>query len=104
LATLKSSIASLENKISYLEDRLKALAEDSSVKNKVSDVNVSDISMSANPDSSNQMQSMINSFITEEKEKAKQRLNLIVHNVAESMNKDGLIRKKHDIDFITSTF
>jgi len=32
------------------------------------------------------------------------RLNLIVHNVTEPTNKDGLIRKKHDTDFIASTF
>ena len=47
---------------------------------------------------------MINFFIIEEKEKAKRCLNLIVHNVTDSMNEDGLVRKKHDIDFITSTF
>jgi len=47
---------------------------------------------------------MINFFIIEEKEKAKRCLNLIVHNVTESTNEDGLIRKKHDTDFIISTF
>ena len=61
------------------------------------------IPLPTNADSSSQIQSMVNSFINEEKEKAKRRLNLIVHNVTESTNEDGLIRKKHDIDYVTST-
>ena len=102
LAILKASVASLENKISNLEDQLKA--KDTPVKSKVNnDVDVSGTPSSTNVDSSSQIQSMVNSFINEEKEKAKRRLNLIVHNVTESTNEDGLIRKKHDIDYVTST-
>ena len=31
-------------------------------------------------------------------------LESIVHNVTESTDEEGLNRKKHDIDFVTSTF
>jgi len=37
-------------------------------------------------------------FINEEKERAKQHLNLMIHNVPELSSEDGLTRKKHDKD------
>ena len=60
--------------------------------------------MPINVDSNNQVTTVINSFLNEEKEKAKRRLNLIIHNIPESTDGDGLTRKKHDIDFIISAF
>ena len=36
--------------------------------------------------------------------KAKRRLNLIIHNIPESTDGDGLTRKKLDIDFVISAF
>jgi len=44
---------------------------------------------------------MIDDYISEEKEKAKRRLNIIIHNIPESASDDGNTRKKHDIDFVT---
>ena len=40
--------------------------------------------------------------MNEEKEKARRRLNLIVHNLEESSYEDGATRQKDDIDRITS--
>ena len=105
LATLKASVASLENKISNLEDRFKAMAKDTPVKSKINNkADVSNTPLHTSVDSSSQIQTMVDSFINEEKEKAKRCLNLIVHNVTESTDEEGLNRKKHDIDFVTSTF
>ena len=44
---------------------------------------------------------MLATYINEEKEKAKRRLNLMIHNVPESTSEDGLTRKSHDIEFVT---
>ena len=41
------------------------------------------------------------SFLSEEKEKSKRKLNLIVHNAPESTETQGPARKQHDIDYIT---
>ena len=45
--------------------------------------------------------SVVATFINEEKEKAKRRLNLMIHNVPESSSEDGLTRENHDVDFVT---
>ena len=44
---------------------------------------------------------MFNDYINEEREKAKRRLNVIIHNIPESVSEDGNTRKKHDTDFVT---
>ena len=44
------------------------------------------------------------SLLNEEKEKAKRRLNLIVHNVEESTSDDGPTRKQHDIHTVSSQY
>lgn len=46
----------------------------------------------------------IKSFISEEKEKANRRLNVIVHNVAESSATEGHVRKEEDIEQIKEIF
>ena len=43
----------------------------------------------------------MSSFLNEEKEKSKCKLNLIVHSAPESTDERGLVRKQHDIDFVT---
>ena len=53
-------------------------------------------------DSRTEVTAMVTSYVNEEKEKAKRRLNLIVHNIPESASDDSLTRKKHDIDFLCS--
>ena len=40
----------------------------------------------------------VKSLISEEKDKANRRLNVIIHNVAESSASEGLIRKEHDME------
>ena len=47
---------------------------------------------------------VITSFINEEKERSKRRLNIIVHNVAESSAESGSERKSYDIINMTSIF
>ena len=47
---------------------------------------------------------MVSSYINEEKEKSKRHLNVIVHNIIESLSEDPKIRLKHDIDSVSSIF
>jgi len=47
---------------------------------------------------------LVTSFIQEKKEKAKRKLNIIVHNVLESDVSDGSARKQHDIDTVSNVF
>ena len=47
---------------------------------------------------------VLTSFINEEKERCKRRLNLIVHNVSESSADTGSERKSHDVSTVTSMF
>lgn len=44
----------------------------------------------------------MSSFMNEEKEKEKRRLNLIVHNIAESSDTDSSKRKEHDASLVDS--
>ena len=122
MATLKSSITLLENKISDLENQLKVQSKEN-LASKISDLenqlkvlpeakpaknksinddnmNLSHASVPINVDSNIQVTTVINSFLNEEKEKTKRRLNLIIHNIPESTDGDGLTRKKHDIDLL----
>jgi len=43
---------------------------------------------------------MTDDYISEEKEKAMRRLNIIIHNIPESASEDGNTRKKHDINWL----
>ena len=47
---------------------------------------------------------VLTSFINEEKERCKRRLNLIVHSVSESSADTGSERKVHDVSTVTSMF
>jgi len=42
--------------------------------------------------------------LSEEKEKEKRKLNLIVHRIPESTSEDALERKEHDIEQVNSVF
>ena len=46
---------------------------------------------------------IVSSYLEEEKEKSKRWLNLIIHNLEESLSDDGATWQKDDIDKITST-
>ena len=43
------------------------------------------------------IKTMFNDYINEEREKAKRHLNIIIHNIPESVSEDSNTRKKHDI-------
>ena len=47
---------------------------------------------------------IVSSYINEEKEKSKRRLNLIVHNLEESSAEDVATRQKYDTDQVSSIF
>jgi len=47
------------------------------------------------------IKTMFNDYINEEKEKARRRLNVIIHNVPESSSEDGNTRKSLDINFVS---
>ena len=51
-----------------------------------------------------QITAIISSYINEEKEKAKRKLNLIIQNVGETTFGDGLKRKKEYIDMFLQYF
>ena len=56
------------------------------------------------PTTNDQITTIVSSYINEEKEKAKRKLNLIIHNVGESTSEDSLESKKEDIDNISSSY
>ena len=58
------------------------------------------IAAPVSPEVNNHITSKISNCINEEKEKAKRRLNVIIHNVPESTSEDSNVRKKHDTDFV----
>ena len=49
-----------------------------------------------------QFSSFMSSFMNEEKEKEKRRLNLIIHNTEESADTNSSVRKEHDINIVDS--
>ena len=55
-------------------------------------------------DTFNSTSEVLNSYINEEKERSRRRLNVIVHNVAESSAESGSERKSHDISNVASIF
>ena len=55
-------------------------------------------------DTFNSTSEVSNSYINEEKERSRRRLNVIVHNVAELSAESGSERKSHDISNVASIF
>ena len=56
------------------------------------------------PDLTTTVTSVTSSLATEQREREKRWLNLILHNVPESKATDPQVRKKEDIDFVQSVF
>jgi len=56
------------------------------------------------PDLATTIASVTSSLATEQREKEKRQLNLILHNVPESKSSDPLTRKKEDTDFVQQVF
>ena len=62
-------------------------------------------SQHSQPNSSNRVNSTSEALTSnEQKERSRRRLNVIVHNVAESSAESGPGRKSHDISTVTSVF
>jgi len=96
LSELKESIKLLESKVTVLEDGMKSLqaekqAEPTAWSERMNSENSTIAPVS--PEVNNHIASKISDYINEEKEKAKRRLNVIIHNVPESTSEDGNLRK-----------
>ena len=100
LSDYKKEIVSLKNQVSSLSNEL-ALLKGNQVPTDVSDSSLPDDSQVSISSADKHIKTMFNDYINEEKEKAKRRLNIIIHNIPESASEDGNTRKKHDTDFVT---
>ena len=110
---LKSTVTQLQNKVTELKTKLSnfksndSINSASAVANDNADTVHSDTTSSStsspapSKEHANQLTAMVTSFISEEKEKAKRRLNLIVHNIVKSTSEDGTTRKKHDVESVS---
>jgi len=102
----------LEERLQSIEDKLKNLNSSFASINNAPEYQESDSHMDASshqkqPRSANTVTAaseVLNSFINEEKERSKRRLNLIVHNVQEPSAESGLERKSQDISTVSSMF
>lgn len=101
LSSELASMKTLEQRIIDLEQKLSSANKSSSIP--ISDsAAVPSSSQSNTSTADNHISTIVSSYINEEKEKAKRRLNLIVHNLEESSSENGAARQKDDIDRITS--
>jgi len=105
---MRSTITSLKRKIVDLEKKNAIVTEPapmiyspehSSSSSNSDDSNVDDNKPPTN--NTDNIHAVVATYINVEKEKAKIRLNVIVHNVSESLSEDGLTRKNYDVDFVT---
>ena len=105
--TLTSELAGLKNleqKVANIESRL-VTTDSLTAEDQTADSAAASLpSPSSINTSSNQISTIVSSYINEEKETAKRRLNLIIHNVSESTQEDGLARKQEDINKVSSIF
>jgi len=94
----------MNKRLSEIEDSIKKLQPTESLSQmELSDDNTSDQTQSASQPTV-QISEIVNSYINEEKEKSKRRLNVIVHNIVESTSEDAEVRRKHDIDSVSCIF
>ena len=100
--TLEEKLNNLINEISQKFDKNSKVCNSILAKfaNKTDPKEVSLVSTSTDQ-SNKHLFSVMSSFLNEEKEKSKCNLNLIVYNALESTDEQGLVRKQHDIDFVT---
>jgi len=106
--TIAPTLQSIEEKLKNLENTSSSL---SNVVSHTEELRInSPMTLSAHqsrPHLSNTLNStseVLASFINEEKERGRRKLNVIVHNVAESSAESGAGRKSHDISNVTSIF
>ena len=94
----------MEKRLTEIEDNLKKLQPVDSTEANPSDQTQPTLQTQPVSQSKEQISEMVSSYINEEKEKSKRRLNVIVHNVIESTSEDPELRRKHDIDSVSSIF
>ena len=107
--TLSADILSLKNQVADLKTNQ---AQPSMLQNDIADQqsnNELDTGDTPRPpplptSADKHIKTMFNDYINEEKEKAKRRLNIIIHSIPESASEDGNARKKHDTDFVANMF
>jgi len=106
-----SQQSALEQRLQSIEDKLKNLGSFCASLNDTSGSLESSSSMDSSshqnqprPVNNISTSEVLSSFINEEKERSKRRLNLIVHNVPEPSAESGLERKSEDINTVSSIF
>lgn len=97
-----ASMKTLEQKVIDLEQKLSSVNEPSSSSTSDSTAALPSLQPNHTNTADDHISNIVSSYISEEKEKAKRRLNLIVHNLEESSSENGAARQKDDIDRITS--
>lgn len=101
--SLEQKITQICNTNSQLSPRLQTIETTlSTLERKIHQIEPSQESVSIE-EPKKQFTSYMSSFMNEEKEKEKRRLNLIIHNIKESADTDSSVRKEHDITLVEST-
>ena len=96
-ASFESEIRSLHTKVSELTERIQHLEED-----KLSH-DIPTLSMDTlQPSIETMNNSTVTSLLSEEKEKEKRKLNLILHWIPESASEDAVERRVHDTNHVKS--
>jgi len=97
---MQTTITSLENKIATLEKSTPPTSHNHTKVNTDTQSTGPPISPTDIIQPVNNIQEVVATYLNEEKEKQKRRLNIIIHNTPESTSEDGLTRKNHDIGFV----
>ena len=87
----------MEKRLTEIEDNLKKLQPVDSTEANPSDQTQPTLQTQPVSQSKEQISEMVSSYINEEKEKSKRRLNVIVHNVIESTSEDPELRRKQTL-------
>ena len=97
-----TKLQSVENKLSEKINNIEAKLLD--LHNAVKETHITDRLQESTSieEPKKQFSSFMSSFMNEEKEKDKRRLNLIIHNIVESTDVDSSVRKEHDINLVDS--
>ena len=105
LKSIESQLSSMEEKLSNSITKLAKNVENPHIAlNDNMDTSISDTQYTTPNQPGSKLTTIVSSVLNEEKEKARRRLNLIVHNAPESTADDGPTRKAHDIKFVSTAF
>ena len=98
-ASFETEIRSPHTKVSELTERIAKLEQGRP------NCNIPASSMDTEqPSMESVIQSAVESILSEEKEKEKRKLNLILHRIPESISEDVMERKSHDTEKVNSVF